>query len=64
MSELPAQLVTPSSAHVEMGGRVTLEELEAKHLRRVLRGTSSLESAAVLGIDPRTLYRKRKRYGL
>jgi NtrC-family two-component system response regulator AlgB len=34
-------------------------------LRRVLLSTTSLDEAAkVLGIDPSTLYRKRKRFGL
>jgi NtrC-family two-component system response regulator AlgB len=65
LADLPAQLGSPTPAHVEVGGRVTFEELEAEHLRRVLRNTASLEeAAAVLGIDPSTLYRKRKRFGL
>jgi NtrC-family two-component system response regulator AlgB len=50
---------------VEAGTRMTLEELENEHLRRVLAGTTSLEEAAqILGIDPATLYRKRKKLGL
>jgi NtrC-family two-component system response regulator AlgB len=65
VGDLPAQLGSPPRAAVEVGGRVTLEELEAEHLRRVLHSTASLEEAAeVLGIDPSTLYRKRKRSGL
>jgi NtrC-family two-component system response regulator AlgB len=65
LGDLPAQLGSPSPAHIEVGGRVTLEELEAEHMRRVLLNTASLEEAAsVLGIDPSTLYRKRKRIGL
>jgi NtrC-family two-component system response regulator AlgB len=48
----------------EAGGPVTLEALEAEHIRRVLAAAdSSVDAAAVLGIDPSTLYRKRKRYG-
>jgi NtrC-family two-component system response regulator AlgB len=44
---------------------LTLEQLEAEHIRRVLGTTSTIEEASdVLGIDPSTLYRKRKRYGL
>jgi NtrC-family two-component system response regulator AlgB len=44
---------------------VSLEELEAEHIRRILAGTSSREEAArILGIDPSTLYRKRKQFGL
>jgi NtrC-family two-component system response regulator AlgB len=51
--------------HTEVGGRATLEELEAEHIRRVLASAATIEQAAeILGIDPSTLYRKRKRYGL
>jgi NtrC-family two-component system response regulator AlgB len=48
-----------------LGGATTLEELEAEHIRRVLAASPSLDDAAnTLGVDPSTLYRKRKRYGL
>jgi NtrC-family two-component system response regulator AlgB len=44
---------------------VTLDAVEAEHIRRVLAASPSLDhAAAVLGIDPSTLYRKRKRFGL
>jgi NtrC-family two-component system response regulator AlgB len=44
---------------------VTLAELEVEHIRRVLSGAPSLDAAArTLGIDPSTLYRKRRQYGL
>ena len=50
---------------VALGRPVSLEALEAEHIRRVLAATPSREEAArVLGIDPSTLYRKRKQYGL
>lgn len=62
---LPGQVGNPPPARVEIGGAVTLEALEAEHIRRLLASTSSLdEAAAILGIDPSTLYRKRKRCGL
>ena len=49
---------------VEVGRRVSLEQLEAEHIRRVLGLAPSMEEAAeILGIDPSTLYRKRKRLG-
>ena len=47
-----------------LGGRVTLEALENEHIRRVIGQTKTMEEAAqVLGIDPATLYRKRKKLG-
>jgi NtrC-family two-component system response regulator AlgB len=66
LADLPAQIgaALPRSA-LEIGGAFALEELEAEHIRRVLAATATMEQAAtVLGIDPSTLYRKRKRYGL
>ena len=44
-------------------GERTLEQIEREHIERVLRATATQEEAArVLGIDPSTLWRKRKRY--
>jgi NtrC-family two-component system response regulator AlgB len=66
LADLPAQVgAPPPGRRLEVGAAVTLEELEAEHIRRVLATHATLEEAAgVLGIDPSTLYRKRKRYGL
>jgi NtrC-family two-component system response regulator AlgB len=65
LADLPVQVGAPASGGVEVGARVTLDQLEAEHIRRVLAATPTVEEAAqVLGIDPSTLYRKRKRYGL
>jgi NtrC-family two-component system response regulator AlgB len=51
-------------AAIAVGEPVTLEELEAEHIRLILARTPSREDAArVLGIDPSTLYRKRKQLG-
>ena len=53
------------SSSMEIGGAITLEQLEAEHIRRVIAGSTSLDIAArSLGIDPSTLYRKRKQFGL
>jgi NtrC-family two-component system response regulator AlgB len=41
----------------------TIAEAEKTHIKEVLLHTSSIEEAArVLGIDPATLWRKRKKY--
>jgi two-component system, NtrC family, response regulator AlgB len=48
-----------------LGGDYALEEIEREHIARVLARLASTEaSARMLGIDPTTLQRKRKRYGL
>jgi NtrC-family two-component system response regulator AlgB len=53
------------ASSIQLGGNVSLEELENEHLRQVLRKATSLEGAAqTLGIDTTTLYRKRKKLGL
>jgi NtrC-family two-component system response regulator AlgB len=68
LAELPAQIGAirpPATTKMTIGGAVTLEELESEHIRQVLANTPVLDDVAtVLGIDPSTLYRKRKRYGL
>jgi two-component system, NtrC family, response regulator AlgB len=62
---LPGQVGNAPTPRIEVGGVVTLDSLEAEHIRRVLASSASLEeAAATLGIDPSTLYRKRKRYSL
>jgi NtrC-family two-component system response regulator AlgB len=65
LADLPPAVGSPPRSQVEIGGAVTLDELEAEHIRRVLAATATIDEAAtVLGIDPSTLYRKRKRYGI
>jgi two-component system, NtrC family, response regulator AlgB len=45
-----------------VGGPVTLTELENEHIRRVLANSRTIEEAAItLGIDPATLYRRKKK---
>jgi NtrC-family two-component system response regulator AlgB len=71
-SDLPRRLTaTPlppvggETTALTVGQPVTLEQLEAEHIRLVLARASSREDAArILGIDPSTLYRKRKQLGL
>jgi NtrC-family two-component system response regulator AlgB len=65
VGDLPESVTSPGPGRVGLGEGVTLEELEVEHIRRVLAASKSLDEAArKLGIDPATLYRKRKRYGL
>ena len=65
VADLPPSLGRPLEAGIDVGARVTLEQLEEEHVRRILSATATIEeAAAVLGIDPSTLWRKRKRYGL
>jgi NtrC-family two-component system response regulator AlgB len=53
----------PGDSRARIGGLVSLETLEREHIERVLEISESQEAAArVLGIDPATLYRKRKRW--
>jgi len=69
LADLPERII-PQPEHgagqaIAIGGFVSLEALEAEQIRRILATTPSREEAArVLGIDPSTLYRKRKQYGL
>ncbi len=61
----PANLPFPSEGTVRIGSDATIDQLEEAHIRQVLQRASSLDAAArILGIDPATLYRKRKRLSL
>ena len=65
LADLPAPVGSPPRPGIEVGSAVTLDDLEAEHIRRILASASTIDEAATtLGIDPSTLYRKRKRYGL
>jgi NtrC-family two-component system response regulator AlgB len=66
--DLPDQVVGPSAALPAPSLAATQESLadiERAHVQRVLAESTTLEEAATrLGIDPTTLWRKRKRWGL
>jgi NtrC-family two-component system response regulator AlgB len=56
-----SESVQPTS-EMQIGGRFTLESIENEHIRGVIAATASLDEAAqVLGIDPATLYRRRRK---
>lgn len=68
LDDLPAKVRnedSSESASAQVGAWVTLEELERAHIERVVEQAETMEAAAeTLGIDPATLYRKRKKYSL
>jgi NtrC-family two-component system response regulator AlgB len=78
LTDLPAQIADPNQAGPgsaaepgtdrqvgPAGAPLTLDQLEAEHIRRILASTATIgEAATKLGIDPSTLYRKRKKYGI
>jgi NtrC-family two-component system response regulator AlgB len=65
--DLPDRLLAPltgAGAGAQEGGG-SLEDVERRHIEQVLADSATLEEAADrLGINPTTLWRKRKRYGL
>ena len=65
LTDLPDEFSSVRGTACEVGSRISLETLEAEHIRRILTATRNLDEAArTLGIDPATLYRKRNKLGL
>lgn len=63
--DFPTGVATESESLPRPGSMITIDELEAAHIKKVIAKTVSLEYAAqILGIDPATLYRKRKKMEL
>jgi NtrC-family two-component system response regulator AlgB len=62
VSHLPTELQNPESVKTSL---LSLEAIERYHISRVLKVVKDLDEAArILNIDPATLWRKRKKYGL
>jgi NtrC-family two-component system response regulator AlgB len=62
---LPDAVLAPPREPPAPSAALSLEEVERRHVQQVLASSGTLEEAAArLGIDPTTLWRKRKRWGL
>ncbi len=60
---LPERIAARAISSPRLGGDHTLESIEREHILRVVPRVPTLEQAArILGIEPSTLWRKRKRY--
>jgi NtrC-family two-component system response regulator AlgB len=65
LQHLPGSFLPNSSPDLELGDAVPMDKLEEVHIRRVLARSKSLDEAArILGVDPATLWRRRKKYGI
>ena len=64
-TELPAKETAGAIGHID-DGSLSLEEVEKRHLVRVLKETkgNKVKASKILGIDRRTLYRMADRFGL
>ena len=60
----PERMASHGGPVPQLGGDFTAEEVEREHILRVLaRAPTQDEAARILGLDPSTLWRKRKKYG-
>jgi NtrC-family two-component system response regulator AlgB len=60
----PERMAGHGGAAPQLGGDFAAEDIEREHILRVLARTATQDEAArILGLDPSTLWRKRKKYG-
>jgi len=69
LEDLPDRLLAPAPGApvpaMPADTSLSLEDLERRHIQQVLAESATLEEAAArLGINPTTLWRKRKRWGI
>ena len=65
VEDLPSHIANFNAQDAPEGSFKSLVEIEREHIRNVMAHSASLEEAAkVLGIDPATLWRKRKKFQL
>ena len=64
LADLPVQLGQPSRTDIGLGPRCRWSKLRPNTFAESWRCASMEEAAAILGMSLRTLYRKRKQYGL
>jgi|GEM_PF-5230957 len=65
IADLPDHVSGVKPGRLQIGENASLSDLEFEHIRLVLARAKTLDGAAkTLGIDPATLYRKRKRMNL
>lgn len=71
LQDLPSYINVESgglfaASHLNVGGLVTLDDLEKAHILAVLETTNGArkQTSEILGINASTLYRKLKKYGL
>jgi NtrC-family two-component system response regulator AlgB len=70
LEDLPDRLLAPpqpgaATTPAAPDASLSLEDLERRHIQQVLAESATLEEAAArLGINPTTLWRKRKRWGI
>jgi two-component system, NtrC family, response regulator AlgB len=54
--------IVQGQSELRVGGHVTFEKLENEHMRRVIANSRTIDEAAeILGVDPATLYRRKKK---